>query len=173
MAGECCVFPFVFEKISYDSCITIRNNGRSWCATTSSYDTDYKWGNCEEWTGKRKSIFLMISLKKPFTHPNPRTDGQLQVILFLKIWSNCSTAKVLSVKKRMSLRQAVVTAVKPLKPQPANTGASRRVPPESPWGRIRRLLRKKNSLAQIFSRPLSASTTLGHSWGRKFKKQHS
>ncbi|KAL3064164.1 hypothetical protein OYC64_000447 [Pagothenia borchgrevinki] len=45
--GEKCVFPFVFLDKEYDSCTTEgREDGYRWCATTSNFDTDVKYGFC-------------------------------------------------------------------------------------------------------------------------------
>ncbi|KAK1899057.1 Matrix metalloproteinase-9 [Dissostichus eleginoides] len=45
--GEKCVFPFVFLDKEYDSCTTEgRDDGYRWCATTSNFDTDVKYGFC-------------------------------------------------------------------------------------------------------------------------------
>uniref|UniRef100_A0A8D0H4E8 Matrix metalloproteinase-9 n=2 Tax=Sphenodon punctatus TaxID=8508 RepID=A0A8D0H4E8_SPHPU len=47
--GEPCVFPFTFLGQTYSACTTEgRQDGRLWCATTSSYDTDKKWGLCPD-----------------------------------------------------------------------------------------------------------------------------
>ena len=45
--GEVCAFPFTLMKKSYTDCTKDgRTDGRLWCATTSDYDTDKKWGFC-------------------------------------------------------------------------------------------------------------------------------
>ncbi|XP_066560184.1 epididymal sperm-binding protein 1 isoform X1 [Amia ocellicauda] len=44
--GKECVFPFVYDKNTYFECTTINNNRIPWCATTSDYPQDQKWGNC-------------------------------------------------------------------------------------------------------------------------------
>ena len=46
-AGDCCVFPFIYKKKKYQTCTTTGNGNKLWCATTSNYDTDGKWGNCQ------------------------------------------------------------------------------------------------------------------------------
>ncbi|XP_051549645.1 uncharacterized protein LOC127438245 isoform X9 [Myxocyprinus asiaticus] len=44
--GKVCVFPFSYDKQMYYECTTINNNHIPWCATTSDYPKDNKWGNC-------------------------------------------------------------------------------------------------------------------------------
>uniref|UniRef100_A0A8C7K5E3 Insulin-like growth factor 2 receptor n=1 Tax=Oncorhynchus kisutch TaxID=8019 RepID=A0A8C7K5E3_ONCKI len=56
---EVCVFPFNFLRKSYTVCTTEgRVDGRLWCATTSDFDKDKKWGFCVHVTGKRQSSIL-------------------------------------------------------------------------------------------------------------------
>ena len=52
-AGECCVFPFKYKSILMQSCITDGNGNKLWCSTTSDYDQDGKWGNCDVTQRKR------------------------------------------------------------------------------------------------------------------------
>ena len=43
--GYCCVFPFKYKGKTYDSC-TFVDGSKPWCALTSDYDTDGKYGYC-------------------------------------------------------------------------------------------------------------------------------
>ncbi|XP_043946177.1 matrix metalloproteinase-9 [Protopterus annectens] len=57
--GEPCHFPFIFLGKTYDACTSEgRDDGRLWCATTSSYDADQKWGFCPD---KGYSLFLVAA----------------------------------------------------------------------------------------------------------------
>lgn len=61
--NETCVFPFTFLKKSYSECTKDgRTDGMKWCATTSDYDKDQKWGFCDEVpaSAKRQSSILFI-----------------------------------------------------------------------------------------------------------------
>lgn len=45
--GAPCVFPFTFLGEEYNGCTTEgRTDGYRWCATTSNFDTDKKYGFC-------------------------------------------------------------------------------------------------------------------------------
>ena len=41
-----CVFPFVYRGVTFNQC-TYYDRNQPWCATTSNYDTDKKWGFCD------------------------------------------------------------------------------------------------------------------------------
>ncbi|XP_063003578.1 matrix metalloproteinase-9 [Elgaria multicarinata webbii] len=57
--GEPCAFPFTFLGQTYSTCTSEgRQDGRLWCATTSNYDEDKKWGLCPD---KGYSIFLVAA----------------------------------------------------------------------------------------------------------------
>lgn len=48
-AGEPCVFPFIFLGKQYSTCTREgRGDGHLWCATTSNFDRDKKWGFCPD-----------------------------------------------------------------------------------------------------------------------------
>ncbi|ELW48243.1 Matrix metalloproteinase-9 [Tupaia chinensis] len=57
--GEQCVFPFVFLGKEYSSCTSEgRRDGLLWCATTSNFDSDKKWGFCPD---RGSSLFLVAA----------------------------------------------------------------------------------------------------------------
>uniref|UniRef100_A0A8D2J837 Fibronectin type-II domain-containing protein n=1 Tax=Varanus komodoensis TaxID=61221 RepID=A0A8D2J837_VARKO len=44
-----CVFPFIYKRKAYQSCIRLdHNEGKAWCATTPDYQTGLKWRLCNE-----------------------------------------------------------------------------------------------------------------------------
>eukprot|EP01084_Bolivina_argentea_P211580 359896_1 len=45
-ANATCVFPFIWDGVSFDQCTTYGRE-RAWCSTTSNYGTDKKWGYCD------------------------------------------------------------------------------------------------------------------------------
>uniref|UniRef100_UPI00358EAFD6 72 kDa type IV collagenase n=1 Tax=Myxine glutinosa TaxID=7769 RepID=UPI00358EAFD6 len=57
--GSSCTFPFIFLGETFDTCTTTgRSDGKAWCATTSNYDIDKKWGLCP---GSGYSLFLVAA----------------------------------------------------------------------------------------------------------------
>jgi len=46
-AGTSCVFPFIYRGDNVQGCITTNNQGVGWCSTSSDYDRDKLWGNCQ------------------------------------------------------------------------------------------------------------------------------
>ncbi|OCT63515.1 hypothetical protein XELAEV_18044614mg [Xenopus laevis] len=45
-AGKPCEFPFLQNETWHHDCVKEVNGTQEWCATTSNYDTDGKWGYC-------------------------------------------------------------------------------------------------------------------------------
>ena len=43
--GAPCVFPFFYKGNRYTQCIYV-NHDQLWCATSTFYDIDRRWGNC-------------------------------------------------------------------------------------------------------------------------------
>ncbi|XP_069495734.1 72 kDa type IV collagenase [Ambystoma mexicanum] len=57
--GSPCVFPFTFLGNKYDQCTSSgRSDGKLWCASTSNYDDDRKWGFCPD---QGYSLFLVAA----------------------------------------------------------------------------------------------------------------
>ncbi|XP_077370305.1 matrix metalloproteinase-9 [Festucalex cinctus] len=57
--GESCHFPFTFQGRQYDACTSEgRGDGKLWCATTASFDSDKKWGFCPD---RGYSLFLVAA----------------------------------------------------------------------------------------------------------------
>lgn len=44
--GGYCVIPFIYQGRSYERCV--ESAGKLWCATTSNYDIDRQWTECQE-----------------------------------------------------------------------------------------------------------------------------
>uniref|UniRef100_A0A8D2AL06 Matrix metalloproteinase-9 n=1 Tax=Sciurus vulgaris TaxID=55149 RepID=A0A8D2AL06_SCIVU len=58
-AGEMCIFPFIFLGQEYSACtVQGRTDNRLWCATTSNFDIDKKWGFCPN---EGVSLFLVAA----------------------------------------------------------------------------------------------------------------
>ncbi|XP_004449849.1 cation-independent mannose-6-phosphate receptor isoform X2 [Dasypus novemcinctus] len=55
--GEPCVFPFVFNGKSHESCI-FEGRANLWCATTANYDRDHEWGFCQHSNSHRTSTII-------------------------------------------------------------------------------------------------------------------
>nr|XP_004226137.1 plasminogen-like [Ciona intestinalis] len=49
-----CVFPFIFNNRYHFDCVP-DSNGRRWCATSSNYDVDGRWGFCGK---KAEDVFV-------------------------------------------------------------------------------------------------------------------
>ncbi|XP_027795386.2 cation-independent mannose-6-phosphate receptor [Marmota flaviventris] len=56
-AGDPCVFPFTFNRKSYEECV-LEGRARLWCSTTADYDRDHEWGFCRQTNSHRTSAII-------------------------------------------------------------------------------------------------------------------
>ena len=61
--GDVCVFPFVYQSVTYYKCTVVgRPDGRFWCATTNNYGRARRWGHCEGKFSFNTTVVLDLSL---------------------------------------------------------------------------------------------------------------
>ncbi|XP_060550275.1 matrix metalloproteinase-9-like [Pantherophis guttatus] len=59
--GQPCSFPFMFQGQMYSSCTREgRTDGKFWCATTSNYDSDRKWGFCPDRERSNRNLMVPV-----------------------------------------------------------------------------------------------------------------
>ncbi|XP_063079301.1 cation-independent mannose-6-phosphate receptor [Engraulis encrasicolus] len=76
--GELCVFPLLYNGKSLTACSTEgMTDGRPWCATTSDYNKDRKWGYCANVTAKRESS-IIFSCNRAAGRGSPKLTGVTQ-----------------------------------------------------------------------------------------------
>ncbi|OCT63514.1 hypothetical protein XELAEV_18044613mg [Xenopus laevis] len=68
-AGKPCEFPFLRNGTWHHDCIKEVNGTQEWCATTSNYDTDGKWGYClKPVSGCRESWVQNVKLQSCYQY---------------------------------------------------------------------------------------------------------
>ncbi|XP_067326641.1 epididymal sperm-binding protein 1-like [Anolis sagrei] len=89
-----CVFPFIYEGVSYNACTTEgMSDGKLWCASTSNYDVDKKWVYCNA-TGadadqKSPCVFPFIYNQKIYL--SCTTDGMVGKKPWCSLTTNYNT----------------------------------------------------------------------------------
>jgi len=83
--GAPCVFPFIFLGNKYESCTSAgRNDGKLWCASTSSYDDDRKWGFCPDQGNAVCQCNTMVTAYWP--HWWPHTYNGFILVVATPVW---------------------------------------------------------------------------------------
>uniref|UniRef100_A0A672PLU1 Cation-independent mannose-6-phosphate receptor-like n=1 Tax=Sinocyclocheilus grahami TaxID=75366 RepID=A0A672PLU1_SINGR len=73
---QVCTFPFKFLDKSYTECTTEgRTDGRTWCATTSDYNKDHKWGFC---SGEKRQSSILFSCDRAAGRGSPQLMSETQ-----------------------------------------------------------------------------------------------
>ncbi|XP_042331317.1 epididymal sperm-binding protein 1-like [Sceloporus undulatus] len=75
--GHPCVFPFIYLRHTYYTCINKLSQGRFWCSTTGNYDKNRKWSYCAD--TRLGENYPTRACVFPFTYEN-------------KLYSSCTTA---------------------------------------------------------------------------------
>uniref|UniRef100_A0A8C1XXP6 Insulin-like growth factor 2 receptor n=1 Tax=Cyprinus carpio TaxID=7962 RepID=A0A8C1XXP6_CYPCA len=76
--NEVCIFPFKYLGEFYSECTTQgKTDGRKWCATTSDYDKDQKWGFCSvQFSNLASSILFSCDRAAGRGHPQLMRETQ-------------------------------------------------------------------------------------------------
>ncbi|XP_051500970.1 cation-independent mannose-6-phosphate receptor-like [Myxocyprinus asiaticus] len=76
---EVCAFPYNFMGKSYTNCTTEgRSDGRKWCATTSDYDKDKKWGFCSNAQRGKRHSSILFSCDRTAGRGRPQLMSEIQ-----------------------------------------------------------------------------------------------
>ena len=126
--NHCCVFPFVFNGTSFNSCTTV-DASKKWCATTANYDRDKQWGLCDGMTfdtifGRRDTRLSSSLITRAFLRDLCKCELRFQIL--------CETA-CFCYNKTGSRRLTLVSRAS--RPRGAGKSTNRLRPTPEPHGR--------------------------------------
>ena len=92
-SGEFCVFPFYYKDRWYESCTTMDYGNTLWCATSSNFDRDNKWGECDTTLGSNCVVNTTSgeSCAFPFYYKSKRYQSCITVDNGNSLW--CATTR--------------------------------------------------------------------------------
>ncbi|KTG06542.1 hypothetical protein cypCar_00005040 [Cyprinus carpio] len=77
--NEVCTFPFKFMDKFYTECTADgRTDGRKWCATTSDYNKDHKWGFCSGALREKRQSSILFSCDRAAGRGSPQLISETQ-----------------------------------------------------------------------------------------------
>uniref|UniRef100_A0A670ZKB3 Fibronectin type-II domain-containing protein n=1 Tax=Pseudonaja textilis TaxID=8673 RepID=A0A670ZKB3_PSETE len=85
-----CVFPFIYNGKSYNSCTRDgREDGKLWCAITENYDSGLKWRLCN---GEPKADCVFPFIFRGQLYDNCTSDGRADNERWCSLTGNADTS---------------------------------------------------------------------------------